>query len=64
MTHEHEWIPEAVLAIAKQIEIGKPIGDKLLTLKSVWRQLNLRAKELDSCGQLSKRIAAFRARGG
>jgi len=54
---DHEWIPDTVKSLADRIEIGKPIGDKLLSLKPVWETLKHRAKELDGTGKLSKRLA-------
>jgi hypothetical protein len=67
----HEWIPDAVTAIAARIEIGKPIGDKLLTLKSIWNILARKADQLDQlddtdqlddASELSKRLAGLPTR--
>jgi hypothetical protein len=56
---DHEWIPDAVKSLADRIEIGKPIGDKLLSLKPVWETLKHRAEELDADGKLSERLASL-----
>jgi len=54
---DHEWIPDAVKSLADKIEIGKAIGDKLLSLQPVWEILKHRAEELDADGKLSERLA-------
>jgi hypothetical protein len=52
---DHEWIPDAVAAIAARIEIGKAIGDKLLSLQPVWRTLAGKARQLYPESELSER---------